>query len=104
MPQRKVVQTVIVFRDGQRIRPAIGEIFNFTQKELEAINSMNPGALDRPIIEVDAEEQAAKEQAAKEQAAKEQAAKEKAPAQEEKSDAKATPKKGGKAGAADEEV
>lgn len=94
MPQRKVVQTVIVFRDGQRIRPAIGEIFNFTQKELEAINSMNPGALDRPIIEVDAEEQAAKEQAAKE----------KAPAQEEKSDAKATTKKGGKAGAADEEV
>ncbi|MCL3538625.1 hypothetical protein ACH6YM_30405 [Klebsiella pneumoniae] len=94
MPQRKVVQTVIVFRDGQRIRPAIGEIFNFTQKELEAINSMNPGALDRPVIEVDAEEQAAKEQAAKE----------KAPAQEEKSDAKATTKKGGKAGAADEEV
>lgn len=94
MPQRKVVQTVIVFRDGQRIRPAIGEIFNFTQKELDAINSMNPGALDRPIIEVDAEDQAAKEQAAKE----------KAPAQEEKSDAKATTKKGGKAGAADEEV
>ena len=50
---------------------------------------MNPGALDRPIIEVDAEDQAAKE---------------KAPAQEEKSDAKATTKKGGKAGAADEEV
>ena len=94
MPQRKVVQTVIVFRDGQRIRPAIGEIFNFTQKELDAINSMNPGALDRPVIEVDAEEQAAKDQAAKE----------KAPAQEEKSDAKTTTKKGGKAGAADEEV
>lgn len=94
MPQRKVVQTVIVFRDGQRIRPAIGEIFNFTQKELEAINSMNPGALDRPIIEVDAEEQAAKEQAAKAYA----------PKAEEKSDAKATTKKGGKAGAADEEV
>lgn len=89
MPQRKVVQTVIVFRDGQRIRPAIGEIFNFTQKELEAINSMNPGALDRPIIEVDAEEQAAKADA---------------PKAEEKSDAKATTKKGGKAGAADEEV
>ncbi|UTQ78973.1 hypothetical protein S9a_00009 [Klebsiella phage S9a] len=94
MPQRKVVQTVIVFRDGQRIRPAIGEIFNFTQKELEAINSMNPGALDRPIIEVDAEEQAAKEQAAKADA----------PKDEEKSDVKATTKKGGKAGAADEEV
>lgn len=94
MPQRKVVQTVIVFRDGQRIRPAIGEIFNFTQKELEAINSMNPGALDRPIIEVDAEEQAAKEQAAKADA----------PKAEGKSDAKATTKKGGKAGAADEEV
>lgn len=89
MPQRKVVQTVIVFRDGQRIRPAIGEIFNFTQKELDSINSMNPGALDRPIIEVDAEDQVEKE---------------KAPAQEEKSDAKATTKKGGKAGAADEEV
>lgn len=94
MPQRKVVQTVIVFRDGQRIRPAIGEIFNFTQKELDAINRMNPGALDRPIIEVDAEDQAAKEQSAKADA----------PKAEEKSDAKATAKKGGKAGAADEEV
>lgn len=96
MPQRKVVQTVIVFRDGQRIRPAIGEIFNFTQKELEAINRMNPGALDRPIIEVDAEEPAAK--------AEEPAAKADAPKAEEKADAKATAKKGDKAGAADEEV
>lgn len=81
MPKRKVVQTVIVFRDGQRIKPAIGEIFDFTQKELESINKMNPGALDRPIIEVDAESQVT----------------------EEKTEAKATTKKGGKA-AQDEEV
>lgn len=81
MPKRKVVQTVIVFRDGQRIKPAIGEIFDFTQKELESINKMNPGALDRPIIEVDAE----------------------APVAEEKTEAKAPTKKGGKA-AQDEEV
>lgn len=88
MPKRKVVQTVIVFRDGQRIKPAIGEIFDFTQKELESINAMNPGALDRPVIEVDAE---ALDAAA--------AAKAEAPAE-----TKAAAKKGGKAAAAEEEV
>ena len=87
MPKRKVVQTVIVFRDGQRIKPAIGEIFDFTQKELESINKMNPGALDRPVIEVDAE------------ALDAAAAKAEAPAE-----TKAAAKKGGKAAAAEEEV
>ena len=87
MPKRKVVQTVIVFRDGQRIKPTIGEIFDFTQKELESINKMNPGALDRPVIEVDAE------------ALDAAAAKAEAPAE-----TKAAAKKGGKAAAAEEEV
>lgn len=88
MPKRKVVQTVIVFRDGQRIKPTIGEIFDFTQKELESINKMNPGALDRPVIEVDAESLDAAA-----------AAKAETPAE-----TKAAAKKGGKASAAEDEV
>lgn len=88
MPKRKVVQTVIVFRDGQRIKPTIGEIFDFTQKELESINKMNPGALDRPVIEVDAESLDAAA-----------AAKAEAPAE-----TKSAAKKGGKAAAAEDEV
>ena len=99
MPKRKVVQTVIVFRDGQRIKPAIGEIFDFTQKELESINKMNPGALDRPVIEVDAEAPVAEEKTEAPVAEE----KTEAPVAEEKTEAKATTKKGGKA-AQDEEV
>lgn len=55
MPKRKVVQTVVIYRDGQRIKPAIGDIFDFKQNELEDINSINPDALARPIVEVDVE-------------------------------------------------
>lgn len=56
MPKRKVVQTVIVYRDGSRIVPKIGEIFDFTEQELSDINSVNPEAVTRPIVQVDIEE------------------------------------------------
>ena len=55
MPKRKVVQTVIVYRDGQRIKPTIGEIFDFQQKELDQIMAINPDAVTRPVVEVDVE-------------------------------------------------
>lgn len=35
MAKRKVLMGVIVHRDGTRIRPAIGQIFDFTNEELE---------------------------------------------------------------------
>jgi hypothetical protein len=63
MPKRKVVQTVIVYRDGQRIRPAVGEIFDFKQDELDNIMGINPEALTRPIIEVDVENLQAQKEA-----------------------------------------
>lgn len=63
MPKRKVVQTVIVYRDGQRIRPAVGQIFDFQQAELDSIMAINPEALTRPIIEVDVENLQAQKEA-----------------------------------------
>lgn len=63
MPKRKVVQTVIVYRDGQRIKPAVGEIFDFKQPELDSIMAINPEALTRPIIEVDVENLQAQKEA-----------------------------------------
>lgn len=63
MPKRKVVQTVIVYRDGQRIRPAVGQIFDFQQSELDSIMAINPEALTRPIIEVDVENLQAQKEA-----------------------------------------
>ncbi|HGE7051787.1 TPA: hypothetical protein ACGCAJ_004705 [Serratia marcescens] len=55
MPKRKVVQTVVIYRDGQRLKPAIGTIFDFKQNELDDITSINPDAVTRPIVEVDVE-------------------------------------------------
>lgn len=63
MPKRKVAQTVIVYRDGQRLKPAIGEIFDFTDDEMQSINRINPEALTRPIIAVDVENEAAQAEA-----------------------------------------
>lgn len=63
MPKRKVAQTVVVFREGSRITPAIGTIFDFTQDEVNQITSLSPEALTRPVIEVDVENLAAQEKA-----------------------------------------
>lgn len=63
MPKRKVAQAVIVYRDGQRLKPAIGEIFDFTDEEMQTINRINPEALTRPIIAVDVENEAAQAEA-----------------------------------------
>ena len=81
MPKRKVVQTVIVYRDGQRIKPTIGEIFDFQQKELDQIMAINPDAVTRPVVEVDVENLEAQKAAnEKADAAAQKAANEKADA------------------------
>ncbi|UYL83559.1 hypothetical protein [Salmonella phage ZCSE8] len=96
MPKRKVLQTVIVYRDGARIKPAIGEIFDFKQAELESINKINPEAIGRPVMEVDVENQAAQEAAA-------QQAKAETSKKDEKADgAKKNTKDDKKSGAEDE--
>lgn len=64
MPKRKVLQTVIVHRDGQRLRPSLGEIFDFTADELASINAINPDALGKPMMEVDVENEDARQKAA----------------------------------------
>ena len=92
MPKRKVVQSVIVYRDGQRIKPTIGEIFDFQQKELDQIMAINPDAVTRPVVEVDVENLEAQK-----------AANEKADAAAAgKDDSKTTTKKGAKS--SDDEV
>lgn len=63
MPKRKVLQTVIVHRDGQRLRPSLGEIFDFTADELASINAINPDALGKPMMEVDVENEDARQKA-----------------------------------------
>lgn len=68
MAKRKVLMGVIVHRDGTRIRPAIGQIFDFTNEELEQIKRMNPDALGRPTMEVDVENEEARKAAGKEKA------------------------------------
>ena len=39
------VQTVVVFRDGKQIAPALGQPFEFTAEEAEQIKAMNPAAV-----------------------------------------------------------
>ena len=98
MPKRKVVQTVIVYRDGQRIKPTIGEIFDFQQKELDQIMAINPDAVTRPVVEVDVENLEAQKAAnEKADAAAQKAANEKADAAAAgKDESKTTTKKGAK--------
>ena len=104
MPKRKVVQTVIVYRDGQRIKPTIGEIFDFQQKELDQIMAINPDAVTRPVVEVDVENLEAQKAAnEKADAAAQKAANEKADAAAAgKDESKTTTKKGAKS--SDDEV
>lgn len=48
MPKRKVAQTVIVVRNGERVKPKIGAIFDFSADELKKIETTNPNALLKP--------------------------------------------------------
>lgn len=48
MPKRVIRATVILVRDGQRIVPPIGKLFDLTDKELAQINKLNPDAVEKP--------------------------------------------------------
>lgn len=51
--QRKVLQTVVVYRGQDRITPKIGSIFEFSQTEYDWLNKNSPEALGKPTMEVD---------------------------------------------------
>jgi hypothetical protein len=44
---------IILMRKGQRIAVKAGEKFEFTQDEIDSILEVNPGALRKPINEVE---------------------------------------------------
>ena len=54
MPIRIPMQTILVTRDGERVVPPIGKPFDFTAKEIEEINAVNPRAIRKPVQEVEA--------------------------------------------------
>lgn len=49
MPKRIVAQTVIIQREGVSVTPAIGSQYEFTAKEIEQIDRLNPEALEKVI-------------------------------------------------------
>lgn len=51
MPQRIPQHTIVLVRDGQRVKPVIGKPFNFTPEEVKSITASNPKALRHPINE-----------------------------------------------------
>lgn len=51
MPKRIPQHTVVVIRDGQRVKPEVGVAFDFTQDEVDSINGANSKALRHPINE-----------------------------------------------------
>lgn len=51
MPKRIVKTPVQVFRDGAWVEPKVGEPFDFTDKELADINSVNADAIEHIVTE-----------------------------------------------------
>lgn len=49
MPKRIVAQTVIIQREGLPVTPAIGSTYEFSAKEIETIERLNPEALEKVI-------------------------------------------------------
>lgn len=47
MPKRITRSTVVLVRNGQRIMPPIGKIFDYTDKELAQINKLNPDSVSK---------------------------------------------------------
>lgn len=57
MPKLIPVQTITVGREGKTVVPPIGQPFDFTDQEAKEIAAMNPAAVRKPIVEVEAVEQ-----------------------------------------------
>lgn len=49
MPKRIVLQTVLLTRNGQTVRPAINAPFDFTDAELNNIEKLNPDAIKKIV-------------------------------------------------------
>lgn len=48
-----VLESVVVYRDGKRVRPKIGEAFSFNQGEIDEITEARPQAIRSPVNESD---------------------------------------------------
>lgn len=51
MAKRIPTQSIILRRGGERIVPKIGQVFDFTQEELDDIMKVNPKAVRKVINE-----------------------------------------------------
>lgn len=51
MPKMFVVSSVAIARDGKRILPPIGTVFNFSKDEIDAITKLAPRAIRPPVNE-----------------------------------------------------
>jgi hypothetical protein len=48
MPKRIVKTPVQVFREGKFIEPAVGEVYDFTDKEIKELTTAKADCLDHP--------------------------------------------------------
>lgn len=48
MPKRITRGTVVLTRNGKRVVPTIGKLFDYTADELDKINKLNPNAVAKP--------------------------------------------------------
>lgn len=49
-----IKESVLLMRDGKRVRPEIGKSFDLTDEEIKSIQSVRPQAIDKvPVVEVD---------------------------------------------------
>lgn len=51
MIRRMVVQSVTVVRDGERVTPAQGKVFDFTPEEIEYLDRISPAASRKAVDE-----------------------------------------------------
>lgn len=51
MPKRLAKQTIVLFRDGKRVSPAVGKNFVFTKEEYQEIAALNPDAIGPAVNE-----------------------------------------------------
>lgn len=48
MAKYLIKETVLVMRDGKRVEPTIGKLFDLTEQEVEDIKSVRPQAISKP--------------------------------------------------------
>ena len=63
MPKRMINEGVIVHRDGKRIRPEIGKLFDLTADEIADIEKVRPRAIST-LKEVEEDKRGASQKAA----------------------------------------